>query len=530
MRVLSLALALPFLADAAGVFNVKDYGASGKKSEDARPAIQRAIDACAAVGGGVVRFPPGDYTSGTLHLRSHLRVEIEEGATLFASSDPNSFEFGNILSKAALFLGEGIEDITITGAGAVDGQAEYEWREDDFEQGFEHKTLMLQLGKPILRSFPKDFPKRQVFPHLIWLGRSREVRLTGLTLQRCPSWAVTLYGCERVLVDRLNIFSSLREAVWADGIDLDGCKDVVISNCRIETGDDCIALISGDVWGPARWCENITVSGCRLSTASAGVKFSEGNLVGLRQIVVRDTVLTNVNRGFAFNIAYGGQIRDVLLTNLSIHCNRFDWFWAGDGQPFTFRIGRLSEFNHEPARPNEKSPGAISNIVFSGIQASAKGTSLIRGHPESWLNGVRIENLKLALATDPTAPYDKAEHALDFRRVRNLALRGVEVTWKEPALAAWRSALYFEDVAGLELDSFAGRGAWLDRNVPTVVLTNVAGATVRNCRALDGTPVFLHVGGARNRDIKLQGNDLRAARMGWVLDNNVDTNAVRLLQ
>ena len=124
------------------VFNVKEYGATGTKPEDARPALQRAIDACAAAGGGTVLIPAGQYTSGTLRLRSHVRVRLETGATVFASPEPKDYAFGSIPSKAALFYGEDLEDVALEGPGTMDGQAEYEWRSDDFERTFDHKKLM----------------------------------------------------------------------------------------------------------------------------------------------------------------------------------------------------------------------------------------------------------------------------------------------------------------------------------------------------------------------------------------------------
>ncbi len=118
-----------------------------------------------------------------------------------------------------------------------------------------------------------------------------------------------------MVVDGVYIYTSLKEAVWADGIDLDGCKDVHISNSTIETGDDCIIFISSNVWGPARLCENVTVTNCRLSSASAGIKFSEGNWLGIRNVVVDNTVMTNVNRGFVFSVTEGGYVTDVVLSN-----------------------------------------------------------------------------------------------------------------------------------------------------------------------------------------------------------------------
>ena len=132
-----LAVSSECLAAGIVVFNVKDYGATGTRDPTtARPAIQRAIDACAAAGGGMVYLPPGEYTSGTIHLRSHVRLHIEAGATLFASQDPKAFNGEPLPSKAALIFGEDLEDVSIEGRGTVNGQAEYEWRPDDIEDVF----------------------------------------------------------------------------------------------------------------------------------------------------------------------------------------------------------------------------------------------------------------------------------------------------------------------------------------------------------------------------------------------------------
>ncbi|MBC8001237.1 MAG: right-handed parallel beta-helix repeat-containing protein [Opitutaceae bacterium] len=516
-------------ANGASVYNVRDFGATGQKADDARPAIQQAIDACAANKGGTVVIPPGEYTSGTLHLRSHVRIEIAAGATLFASKDPSAYYFKSITAQAALFFGEDVEDVTITGKGTVNGQAEYEWREDDFEQGFNHKETMHALGKSLLRSFPKGHPKREIFPRLVWLGRSRNLTFTGLKWLHSPSWTFTLYDCQRAQFDGLYIHTSLKEGVWADGIDLDGCKDVSIANCTIETGDDCIIFISSDVWGPARRCENITVTGCRLSSASAGVKFSEGNKAGVRNVRVSDCVLTNVNRGFVFySTTKGGDIRDVELSRLTIHCNRFDWFWAGDGQPFHFRVVRVSELNKEPAKPGELPPGVIRNITIRDVTAHAKGTSRVHGHRESPLDKITFENVRLFLAADPDAAFDYADDILDIRWAKNLRIKDLEVSWGNPQLKSWQSALHLQEIAGLQLDGFAGRGA-PDQDAPSVVLNQVSQAVVRNSRATAGTTVFLKATGPGSRGIRVQGNDFRSAQIPYVITAEVPAGAVRIL-
>ncbi len=516
----------PLLAAAPLVYNVKDYGATGRKEDDARPAIQRAIDACAAAGGGTVSVPPGLYTSGTLHLRSRITFRVEAGATLYASPKADAYDCGSVTSKAALLFGEGLETVSVEGQGIIDGQAEYDWRPDDFEEGFDHKTLMQKLGKPLLRSFPKGFPKRQVFPHLVWLGHSRNVRFTGLKLLHAPSWTFALYVCQDVAFERLFIYTSLKEAVWADGIDLDGCRDVTVANCSIETGDDCIALVSATNWGPAAVCENISVTNCRLSSASSGIKFSEGNLAGIQNIRVSHTLFNNVNRGLTFLTGLGGSISNVSLSDVTINCSRFDWFWAGDGQPFRFRNMRFSELTQQPAPPGEGPPGAICDITIRNVVANAKGSSLFYGHPDRPLEDVRLENVKLFVARDPTAAFDQAEHALDFRRVKNLSVRDVEVSWKEPLLPAWKSALYFEDVSQLELNGFAGGGAWPRTDAPAIALKQTSSASIRGCRAVPGTEVFLRISGAGSKDIRLKDNDFRQARIPCQIDKEVPSKAV----
>ena len=111
------------------VYNVKDFGATGNKADNALPAIQKAIDA-AAVKGGTVYLPPGDYTSGTIHLRSHVNLYLEAGATLYASENPNDFAVQKVKSKDALLFGEDLEDISIGGRGTIDGQQKYFWAAD----------------------------------------------------------------------------------------------------------------------------------------------------------------------------------------------------------------------------------------------------------------------------------------------------------------------------------------------------------------------------------------------------------------
>ncbi len=551
----------PFLpaAENLPVFNVKNYGATGKKADDAQKAIQQAVDDCAKAGGGTVYLPPGEYTSGTIYLRSHVRFYIEQGATLYASKDraayslpaPYSVEKGHGWLNS-LFMGVDLENITIEGRGVVDGQGEYEWRKPDWgirprppsaagsARRSEMRSAMAEMikkaearGKRVMRSWPTGYEHDNPnvwYPHLVVLLRCRDVRIAGLSFLRSWSWTIYPYACERMVIDGVYIYTSLEQAVWADGIDLDGCKDVHIANSNIETGDDCIIFISEDTWGPPRLCENITITNCKLSSASAAIKFSEGNHLGIRKIVVDNCVITNCNRGITFQINQGGYITDVVMSNLTIELHRFDYFWAGYGNPFNFRIQRQSEWNREASKPGEPPPGSIRNVMIRDVIARAQGSCTIAGHPESWLDGISFENIKLFLSTDPEALYDRSINALNFQWARNLKLKDVEVIWDKPALDQWESALSFEDVSGLTLDGFAGRQAWPDRDAPVVVFNKVSDAVVRNSRALEGTKVFLKVAGQGSRAIGLYGNDFRKAQVPYQLDSDVRSGEVKAIE
>jgi polygalacturonase len=506
-------------------FNVRDYGASGRKVEDARPAIQKAMDAAAAAGGGTVYLPPGEYTSGTIHLRSHVRLLVDSGATLFASKNGREFD------KGALLYGEDLENITVEGRGTIDGQAEYEWRlNNEFEDAYiaENTMLMKRLGKPLRRSFPKGLPDEKMYPRLMLLVRCKDVRIAGLSFVKSRSWTINPYACERLVIDGVYIYSSLKEAVWADGIDPDGCKDVRIANSTIETGDDAIVFYSTNAWGPALPCENITVTNCRLSSASSAIKFCDGNMVCVRNVTIDNNVITKSNRGLAFMVFDGGYVSDVVFSNMTIECTRNEWFWWGDGDPIHFNIKRRSEIHKQAARPDEPAAGSIRNVLIRNLVAHGKGTSRINGHPDSWLDGVSLENIKLFLSAEPDSPVEKTTNAMELRWARNVKLKDVEVAWEKPASEKWRSALYAEDVEGLVLENFSGRQAAVGSDTPAISLKRVSDVHIRGAKAPPGTSVFLHVEGPETRGIYLFGNDFTQAKTPYRVAAGVDSGEIKL--
>ena len=508
-------------AASPAVFNVRDYGATGIKSDDAHPAIEKAIEACAKAGGGTVLLPAGDYTSGTIHLRSHVTLRIDAGATLYATHDSSAYD------KQGLLYGEGLENVTLEGRGTVDGEAEYEWRLNDIDDAYirDNQLLAQAAGAPLMRSFPKGLHSGTVYPHLVLLLRSKDVRIAGLSFLRSPSWTMNFYACERLNIDGVYIHTSQQDGVWADGIDPDGCKDVRISNSTIETGDDAIVFYSSTIWGPALPCENITITNCRLSSSSSALKFCDGNANSVRKVTVDNCVITNSNRGIAFMVYDGGYVSDVVLSNLTIETHRFPWFWWGDGDPIFFTVRRRSEVVGKPPAPGEPPAGAIRNVIIRNVIAHGQGSCFIMGHPDSWLDHVSLENVKFFLAADPAATYDKAVHAMQVRYARNLTLKDLEIIWEKPASRKWQSALSLQDVQDLTLENFAGAPAAAD--APAVALEDVDGARVFNSKAQPGTGTFVKVSGAASRRIRVYDNELDGVGTPVRLGREVKAGAAR---
>jgi hypothetical protein len=503
----------------AAEFNVKDYGARGVKAENARSAIQKAVDACAQAGGGTVYLPAGDYTSGTIHLRSHVRFFLDSGATLYASKDAAEFD------APSLIYAKDVDNITIDGRGTIDGQAEYVWRLTDHDDAYirDNQLLAKAMGVPLMRSFPKGDAEHGFFPRMIHLVRCKDVRIAGISILHSPSWNINPYACERMVIDGIYIYSSPRDAVWADGIDPDGCKDLRIMNSTIETGDDALVFYSSDGWGPALPCENITVTNCRLTSASTALKFCDGIQNCVRNVTIDNCVITGANRGIAFMEFSGGYVENVVLSNLVVNTQRFDWFWWGNGDPIYFSIRRNPE--EEDSRPGTRPAGSIRNVIIRNVIAHGQGSCMISGHHDSWLENISLENVKLFISTDPKAAYDRSVHAMDFHYARNLKVRDVEVIWEKPESAKWQSALHFHDVSGLRVDGFVGGPA--KPEAPAILFNQVDDATISNSQARPGTGVFLKVEGGKSRGIYLVGNELHDAKTPYLVGADVKEGAVK---
>ncbi len=498
------------------IFDVKEYVVTAGDGE-ATHSIQKVIDKCAASGGGTVYIHAGEYLSGTIFLRSNIRLYVENGVVLNASRHSNDFK------KNALIYGEDLENIAIEGVGVINGGAEYEWRQ-------------LDVSEKIPECAPEDFSptiKRPYpippTPKMIVLVNCQNVRIKDITIRNSPSWTIHPWGCDNVRIDGVTIENNLTEGAWTDGINPDCCRDVHISDCTITAGDDAIALKTTNRYGKAKPCENITVSNCRFTSASCGFKIGTETNADIRHIVVNNCIIRNSNRGIGIIVRDSAMVNDVIFSNLNIECRRHDYFWWGNGDPIFFvswpRKGVLK-------------PGVIKNVLVTNTIAHSKGMSLIEGLSDISLQNISLQNVHFIVSSDaaldfplPDQPYTYehyyhtkifpsnhkcqsfGRYVLKCFNIKDLKLTDVEVDWEGEVSRRWENALFFEHITDLILKNFQSRQPHKNNDEESaIVLKDNDGIYINGCKADLGTGIFLKFAGKANKNIFLQGNYFQDAR------------------
>jgi len=492
------------------VFDVRQFGATGKRADNATKAIRDAIEACFKAGGGMVYVPPGEYTTGVLELKDNVNLHIEAGGTLLLSQNRDDFN-----NRRAMIYSDGAKNIAVTGRGTLDGLAKYEWvpaRGLDPEIATEME-IARKAGIEMNRHY-----RTGMQTYMFILNNSVDVRLENITIVNSPLWNVRLNECDRVFVRGVRIYSDLDKGVNADGIDIVSSSNVLISDSIIVTGDDSIAMKTiGRGGAPARPVENVTVTNCILSSSSSAVTIGTETHADVRHVVVTNSVIRNANRGLSINVMDGATVSDVLFSNITMDTGRRHWNWWGSAETFRFTLRKR--------RPDSKL-GAISDIVINNVTSHARGTSAIVGHPERSIRNVTISDVRMYM--EPENAVDKrATDAIRIENVNGLKMRDVTVKWAtEGAEPKWASAALFRNVTDLELANFTGRQGLKSSTTPAVVLENVAGATIHGSRADTGCGTFIEVRGKASKSIALRDNDTNAAVKRIVFENDAVRNQV----
>ncbi len=364
-------------------YDVRAFGAKGDGKTLDTEAIQKALSACAKGGGGTVRVPPGTYLCQPLTLGSRTTLVLEEGAMLLASPDHRHFMKvpGDWLQAKSgsdfipLLSGKDLTDVTITGKGIIDGNGAVWWEEAE-------KARQRVSGYTLPR------------PNLFTLQRCRNVRLSGITLQNSPKFHFVPTECEEVVVDGVTILAPAGSAN-TDGIDPSNCRNVTITRCVIDVGDDNIAIKSGKkVAGREFGCENIRVSDCTFKHGH-GMSIGSETVGGVRDVVVKNCVFENTDNGLRIKSrrGRGGVVRDITYTDCTLK----------DCQPVIsimayYQDSTYSTFpKDDPAQPLTDTTPVFRNLTIRNVTgASTREVGAIAGLPESPVENVLLENVTLS--------------------------------------------------------------------------------------------------------------------------------------
>jgi len=232
------------------VFNVKDYGAVGDGLAMDTEAVQKTIDACHTDGGGIVRVPSGDFQIGTIWLRSNITLSLDHGASLLGSLDIADYKTEGLSNPReggphCLIYAEKARNIVIEGLGVIDGRGTPE-------------------HFPRIRSGGRETSTR---PRLIRMVNCSQLTFSGVTYKLPAFWGLHLIDCRNLHFNAVTI-RFRNNGYNNDGLDLDGCENVLIENCEIDAGDDAICLKSS-----LNPCRNIVVRNCKVSSNTAPLKF-----------------------------------------------------------------------------------------------------------------------------------------------------------------------------------------------------------------------------------------------------------------
>jgi hypothetical protein len=463
-RSLAGALAAPFLAvesiqaaeaqsSAPGrpgqpyAVNVRDFGAKGNGVDKDHPAIQRAIDRCAELGGGTVWVPAGRYLCGTIVLKSHIRLFLDAGAVILGSPDPEDYRRmmeGNHFYRSTptqpvnqdqnLICVWKATDVGIDGPGEIDAQGLSFYQTD--QPPVKNGSRMSFLVKPWRPGAAVAFM------------HCRRFSLSGITLRNTPFLGVLLFGSSEGRVHGVQILGDHRFRT-CDGIHTKASRDITISDCHIDSEDDCLSFYTNS-WGlpdDGPDTSNVAVTNCVLSSSCSGVRIGYASSGHLSNLVFSNIVVKKANRGIDFiciaNNIYQGRVcppgpslHNLMFSNFVIQ--EANWGISGNLYSDTER------------------PACIRDVRYEGMQVRSRRGNYLVGSKTIPLENITFRDVdftvtgELAKASDPIPdPLNifgaaSIPHAFFLRHAQEVAMRDCRIRW-DGAQGDWRSGIHVVD-------------------------------------------------------------------------------------
>lgn len=442
-------------------YSILDFGASAENAAAVNGrAIQRAVDHAAAQGGGTVFIPAGRYETAHIRLRSHIRLELDAGAVLVGSdryedctcsSTPYpSVDMMGIPSPAAdtcwaaLLWAEDAEDITVCGSGTLEGRGMHYPMADD----------------PVLRR-----------PMLLFFERCSQVRVQGITLRNPSMYAFLASRSRELRLEGLRVYSWQTEN--GDGLDFNGCEDVMLRDCLVESGDDAISL---KATYPDYPCRNVIISGCILRGVWSGFRMGTESTASMQNILLTGCVMERCSDGIKIQDCAAGTYENVRITGISMREVHRPVF-------MTINSFRLSKYDSSIRPPM----GGIRDIVIDGLTAYMAHSS------EAYQRNCFV------LSGCPK------------QKLQNITLRNIQVEFcgqAEPGSLGRVDVPEYLDYSFLYADIFSINGGY---PASGIFLRHIDGLTLENCRLLrrddDPRPLLLgyDLAGARLHAIHARG-------------------------
>jgi polygalacturonase len=460
-------LALSSVQLLAQTCTITDFGAKADSTFLNTSAIQKAIDNCYGKGGGEVLVPAGNYVTGTLFLKSNVYLRLSSGATLQGSRNPGDYpahpiasakKFGTITHNGlyvetmkALIIADKAHHTGIRGEGTLKGAGE-------------DKAFQLGLNT--------DGRPKNIF----FIGCS-DVSLTGISVFNSAQVTVSISGCERVFIDKLYIRSLVN---WnCDGLDVDG-KDVIISNCIIDSEDDALCFKSEYL---DKFCENVTVTNCVLSSLCNGLKLGTGSRSGFRNITVTNCVIKkasfngyrhwkmtpdivhdpdrqSVNTGIVLLGVDGGLVENINISDIVM---------TDVLSPIFIRVGKRF------LTPDKK-PSVMRHINIQNVRAETRSIipSIIAGLEESPVDDIRLANIRVSVPISVNADSLKTFPTSIREDLKGYPENRLTFGLKLPA-----SAFYVRHAKGITLSDISVNYTQTDAR-PVVYVDDTHGIKLRN--------------------------------------------------
>jgi polygalacturonase len=461
-------------------YDITKYGAIGDGKTDNTQFISSAIEACHASGGGTVYIPAGTFLTGPIELKSHMTLWVDAGALVlfkdhFDAYPPVKTRWSGyeVYGYQPLLFARNVTNVSVKGDGCFDGQGKAWWEvnarlrkgESYSSNQTQEITALNKALKVSIRSNIVEWDSQFLRPPLLQFIDCRHVTLEGITLRNSPFWNTHLVYCDDVSVRGVTI-QNPSTTPNGDGLDIDSCSNVRVTDCHFDVGDDCLCLKSGideDGRRVGKPTENITISNCTMHAGHGGVVFGSENSGGIRNVVVTNCVFMGTDRGIRIktNRARGGYVKNILINNIymeDVFCplaiNAFYKHGVDESDP--------NMITPEAIPVTERTPQIqhihISNVTAKRCRAAA---GFIYGLPEMPIEDVYLRHITFEMTEDPNEIGGEPDMVRDkkimagdgifAKHVRYLELHRVRVETRQgPALS-------LEQAADVEIDSLTMR-------------------------------------------------------------------------